>query len=146
MVTDAGTTAQELLLASTTFMPLDGAELPMVTVPVACVPPLSVDGFTAMLNSSGALICKVEEADFDPNAPLIVAIVSVDTADVVTVNEAVFDPLETVTDDGTTAFLFVDVRATTFPPVPAFPVSVTVPVVLVPPSTEAGDTLTLLSV
>ena len=127
-------------------MPLAGAGLLIVTVPVAGVPPRSVDGFTAMVKSAGELICKFVEAELDPTVALIVAVASVDTGDVVTVNEAVFDPLETVTDDGTTAFLFVDVRATTFPPVPAFPVSVTVPVVLVPPSTEAGDTLTLLSV
>ena len=127
-------------------MPLAGAGLLTVTVPVAGFPLLTVVGFTAILTNLGAVICKVEDTEWDPAVALIVAVISVDTEDVVTVNEAVFDPCGTVTDDETTAFIFDDFSATTIPAGPEIPDSVTVPVELVPPATDAGETLTLLSV
>ena len=89
---------------------------------------------------------KFDEAEDEATTPLIVAVVSTDTGDVVIANNAVDDPLETVTDGGTTALLFEDFSATTIPPVPALLVKVTVPVELEPPLTVAGDTLTLLRV
>ena len=145
MVNEAGTTALALLLLSRTFRPPAGDGLLTVTVPVALVPPLTVVGFTVRLNRLGALICNPDEADEDPTLPLIVAVVSVVTGAVATANNADFEPLETVTDDGTTAFLFDDFRETTMPPLPAVEESVTVPVEPVPPKTVEGDRLTLLT-
>jgi hypothetical protein len=60
------------------------------------------------------------------------------TAAVVTVNEAVFVPLGTVTVAGTVAApVLLDARFTTTPPGPALSASVTVAVVLTPPATDA---------
>jgi len=66
------------------------------------------------------------------------------TGEVVTVNAAVVAPAATVTDDGTDAFELLDVRLTTFPPLAAAPLRVTVPVADVPPTTAVGDTVTLV--
>lgn len=63
-----------------------------------------------------------------------------------TVNVAVVAPAVTVTVAGTVALVELELRATDMPPVGAAPLSVTVPVELVPPRTDAGDTVTELSV
>jgi hypothetical protein len=47
-VTEAGTVAEALLLASEIDTPPDGAALLKVTVPVADAPPLTLVGLTAM--------------------------------------------------------------------------------------------------
>ena len=66
------------------------------------------------------------------------------TAVVVIVNVAVFEPAGTVTLAGTTALVLPDLRETTSPPGPAFPLNVTVPVELLPPTTEVGDKVMLV--
>ena len=61
------------------------------------------------------------------------------TGEVVTVKLALVDPAGTVTEAGTVAAaVSLLVRLTGIPPAGAGPVSVTVPVELVPPCTDAG--------
>jgi hypothetical protein len=75
--------------------------------------------------------------------PVIVAVTSVETAAVVMVNVAVVEPAATKTEDGTVALTLLEDRVTAAPPVPAGPVNVTVPVDVLPPMTEFGDTAML---
>ena len=57
---------------------------------------------------------------------------------------AVFDPEATVTLAGTVAAeVLLLLRVTDFPPKPALPVRVTVPVTLVPPTVEVGESVTV---
>jgi len=51
-------------------------------------------------------------------------------------------PAATVTDAGTVAFAEFELRVTDVPPVGAAPLRVTVPVELVPPKTDVGETVT----
>lgn len=74
---------------------------------------------------------------------MIVDGVEVETADVLIVNVPVVSPAATVTDESTVALALLEDSETTVPPVPAGPVSVTVPVEVVPPRTELGATETL---
>jgi len=55
-------------------------------------------------------------------------------------------PAATVTDAGTVALVELELKVTAMPPVGAAPLSVTVPVELVPPRTDVGETVTELSV
>lgn len=75
--------------------------------------------------------------------PLIVAVVLAETAVVLTVNVAVVKPVGTVTVDGKVALPLLDAKVTTAPPVGATPLIVTVPVELLPPTTEVGESVTL---
>jgi hypothetical protein len=58
-VTLAGTVAAALSLDSATTAPPEGAELPSVTVPVEELPPLTVVGFRARIESAGGLMVSV---------------------------------------------------------------------------------------
>ena len=77
---------------------------------------------------------------------VIVADVFAETAVVATEKVAVVAPAATVTELGTVALVALDLRLTTIPPVGAAPVSVTVPVDATPPTTDAGERLSLLRV
>jgi ABC-type Fe3+-hydroxamate transport system substrate-binding protein len=74
---------------------------------------------------------------------VIVTGVELDTADVLMVNVAELAPARTVTLDWSAALVLFDERLMPIPPVAAGPDNVTVPVDLVPPTTEAGETVTL---
>jgi hypothetical protein len=64
------------------------------------------------------------------------------TVDEVTVKVTVVAPAGTVTDVGTPATVELELKVTTAPPIGAGPLRVIVPVELVPPTNELGDTLT----
>ena len=84
-------------------------------------------------------------ADTVPVLAVIFAVVWAFTPTVETANVAVEDPLETTTPLGTVAEVELLNRVTKTPVPTAFEFSVTVPVALVPPCTEAGLTETELT-
>lgn len=75
-----------------------------------------------------------------PNVPLILTVVVLDTGRVEIVNVATVRPAGTVTLAGTVAFTLSEPRVTIEPPTGAGPLSVTVPVELVPPCKLLGET------
>lgn len=145
-VTVPGTIADELLDASATNKPPVGAGPLSVTVPVDDVPPATVVGFNTTDVVTGAVTVSDAFA-LVVNAPAeIVDVAFVATGDVETVNVAVVWPSATVTVAGTVAALLSDdVRLTTVPPAGAAASKVTVPVLDVPPMTDAGFRDTLLT-
>jgi hypothetical protein len=76
---------------------------------------------------------------------VIVTAVTAVTVVVVTLNVAVVDPAATVTLAGTVADALLDSSVTTRPPAGAADVNVTVPVLAVPPVTDVGFKVTVLS-
>ena len=137
-VTFAGTVAAALPDVSVTTDPEDPAGPFRVTVPVDVFPPTTEVGFKVRPERVAALIVSVAVFEAPANVAEIVDEVFELTAVVDTVNVAVELPAGTVTDAGTVALELVDDSVTTDPPVPAFPLRVTVPVEDVPPVTLAG--------
>jgi hypothetical protein len=139
-VTLAGTVATEVrLLDSVTTIPPAGAGPFSVTVPVDGFPPCTVLGLRVRVDNVGALTVRVARRVVPRYVAEILAEVLLATGVVVTVNVAVVAPAATVTDAGTcaTAVLLL-VSVTTAPPAGACPLSVTVPVEGLPPTTEVG--------
>ena len=143
IVTDAGTfAALVLLLLRPATMPPAGAAVARVTVPMLVAPPVTVAGFIASPASHG----------FTPSVavcddPLYVAVMTAPTAAatgfVVMANVAEAAPASTATEAGTVAAaVLLLVSATTAPAGGAGADSVTVPVLPIPPVTEAGFTPT----
>ena len=139
-VTEAGTTAFEVLLVRVTVVPPDAAGPFRVTVPVALVPPLTVVGLTVTeLNPTGVIV-NVAVLAAVPEPAEIVAVVWVFTPEVATWNVAVVAPWATVTDAGTVALELLEFNGTTTPPEGAAAERVTVPVEEIPPTTAVGFT------
>lgn len=74
---------------------------------------------------------------------MIVAMTELPTAVVLMLKMAVVAPAATVTVDCTVAFVLFEERLIPTPPVAAGPDKVTVPVALLPPTTDAGEMVTL---
>ena len=142
-VTDAGTFAAfVLLLLRPATMPPAGAAVARVTVPVLVAPPVMAAGVIASPATHGF---TPSVAVFDD--PLYVAVMSTPTAVptglVVIANVADVAPASTVTEAGTVAAaVLLLVSATTAPAGGAGADSVTVPMLPIPPVTEAGFTPT----
>jgi hypothetical protein len=101
-VTVDGTCAADVLeLVSGTTRPPDGATPFMVRVPVAEVPPVTVDGATAMKLTVGAQMLRTALALFPLAVAVIVAFTGAATAEVVIVKVAEEVPAVTVTVAGT---------------------------------------------
>ena len=138
-VTVAGTVAADVLLDVTlTGKPPTGAALPIVIVPVEGDPPVTVVGFKETPVTTGGFTVRVADWLAAPVVALLEGVAAAATATVVTVNVVDVEPAGTVTEAGTVAAAALDVSVTTFPPVGAGPLSVTVAVEDVPPVTVVG--------
>jgi hypothetical protein len=117
-----------------------------VTVPVEGWVPSTTLGETLTPISDGGLIVSVADLLPFPRLAVILAGVTLETGDVVIGNVAVVMPHCTATPLGhTSALVELDDRLTTKPSGGAGPSSVTVPVDGVPPITDVGDKLKLLT-
>ena len=139
-VTDGGSVAAWVFeLVSVTTVPADGAFPVRVTVRVALAPPVTLVGATLAALIAGALTESVAVFVTVPRTPEITELALLACGDVEAVKVFVFVPTATVTEEGTVATPVLPLeRATTFPPVGAFALSVTVPVETVPPVTLVG--------
>jgi len=117
-----------------------------VTVPVAGLPPMSDVGVTVTLASPAGVIVSVADCVVPLSVPAIVTGVLVETPVVVIGNVAVLVPAPTTTVAWTVAEVLFDERLTVSPPVGALLLNVTVPVEDVPPTTDNGETVTLVKV
>src|SRR6266850_2249801 len=147
IVTLAGTVAAlVLLLDSVMTAPPAGAALVSLAVPCEAVPPVTLVGFTETDESDagggGGETVNAALLVAPPNEPEIVTDVDEATGCVVTVNVLLVLPAATVTLAGTvaTVVLLLDI-VTTAPPLGAAALSVTVPVVELPPTALVGLTL-----
>ena len=130
-----------MLLDSVTTAPPAGAGPFNVTVPADVPPPNTDVGLRLTDVGDGAVTVK-GTLRVEPYVAEMLRAAALATGVVVTVNVAVIAFAATVTFAGTCAapVLLLD-RAITAPPVGAGAVSVTVPVEIVPPTTEAGFTV-----
>ena len=148
MVMLLGTLARLELLRSCTTAPPAGAGPLRVTVPVAVLPPQTEVGLIVSdwsLTLGEGLTVRVAVRETPPAEAVIVTLVALETTRVETVKFALVAPAGTVTLLGTVAiFVLLLLRLTTNPPDGAGAVRVTVPVLLLPPTTLVGFRLRLL--
>jgi len=134
--------AAVLLLCSVTVAPPAGAAPFNVTVPVELFPPTTDVGFLVSVDNVGALTVRVV-VRATPYVPVIVTEVFTATGVVVMVKVADRAPAAIVTLAGTCAAdVLLLLSVTTAPAGGAAPLRVTVPVELLPPTTEVGDRVT----
>ena len=139
IATDAGVTAFVLVDDKVTERPPAGAGPEMLTVPTDGDPPTTVVGLRPSDTKVGAVIVRVAFADWPfADAPIVLDVFEL-TATVEMLKVTELEPAGTVTLTGTVAAEPLALNATARPPVGAFPLSVTVPVEGVPPTTELGD-------
>jgi hypothetical protein len=139
-VTLAGVIAEALLSESVTVL---CAAVPVagpfkVTVPIEELPPKTLAGFMATEESARGTIVRGPVCVAPLNVPVIVTGVEVVTVLVVTVKVAVAAPEATTTLAGVVEDALLSDSVTKAPPVGAGPLSVTVPVEGLPPTTVAG--------
>jgi hypothetical protein len=145
MVTVVGTVAAALLEESVTTLPPLGAALLRVTVPTDVLPPTTVEGDKTRPCKRGVRMVKFAASETVPWVALIVAFTFAGTEVVVIVKSAEAAPPGTVTLEGTVALATFEVKPIVIPPGAAGPLSVTVPVEGVPPTTAVGDTVSPVS-
>jgi hypothetical protein len=114
-----------------------------VTVPVEVLPPATAAGKSVTVISDAGVIVSVAVWLEVPSVPVSIADVRLETPVVVTVNVAELAPAAITTVAGTVAQETLEERWIVAPPVGAGPLSVTVPVEDVPPTTDVGATFTL---
>ena len=138
-----GGTALALFEDKLTTVPLPAAAPFKVTVPVDEVPPATDVGARVRPVMVAGVIVRVAVADEPPVVAVMVAVVDVETPEVVMAKVAEVAPAATVTLVGGRALVLLEVRATDNPPAGATPLRVSVPVDDVPPSTDVGETTKL---
>ena len=142
IVTDAGTTAEGMLLESLTSNPPTGAGLLIATDPLEDCPPSTAIGSRVAETSVGDSRVRVPVFETVPVLPVIDTAFSNATGSVEIVKVAAPSPEVIVTDLGTAAELLLLVRVTTRPLGPAFPFRTTVPTEMMPPGTVEGFMVT----
>jgi hypothetical protein len=137
----AGTIATEgSLLVSDKEMPLMGAIPVSFTVPVELVPPRTELGLSDIELNNGAVNVRVADLFELPLLAAIVTGVDEETGAVVTLNNPCVAPAAIVILGGTsTTDGSLDVSEIVTPPGYAGPVSLTVPLTVLPPSAESGE-------
>ena len=121
--------------------PPTGAGPFSVTVPMEPFPPATVEGLRERDDSEGRFTVRLADLVTPPYTAEIVTAVDPDTGLVVTGNVTLLAPATTVTLDGTLAADELSLlRDTTAPPGGKAPLSVTVPVEGLPPTTLDGFT------
>lgn len=143
MVTDEATEAVGSSDARATGRPDFGAGLLMVTVPVDVVPPITEVGFRDTDFIVGAVRLTAAETVEPFDVAEMLAVVGAATAAVVTVKVAVVAPPATVADEGTIAAALSEVNGMDKPDAGAGLLRVIVPVELIPPTPEVGDSVKL---
>jgi|SRR4051794_18033353 hypothetical protein len=147
IVTEMGTCAtMKLLLLRVTVAPPEGAFPFKVTVPVDDCPPFTLLGDNESVVRAAFVRVRVAVLLTPENVAVTVTVVVDDTPDVVMVNVAVLLPEVTVTLAGVVADELLSDNVTTVPVEGAGPLSVTVPVDELPPTTEVGFSVTELRV
>jgi hypothetical protein len=143
IVTLDGTVATEgLLLVSEIEMPSLGASPVSFTVPVELAPPTTEPGLSDSELNDGPVTVSIADFVEPPLLAVIVTGVEEETGAVVTLNVPFVTPAGTVILVGTPATDgLLDVSETVMPPEYAGPVSVTVPVTVLPPNVDPGEIL-----
>src|SRR5262245_8419462 len=137
-VTETGTVAARLLLASVTTAPPAGAAVPNVIVPVLEIPPVTTVGLT-LTPSRREFTVSVAVLAAPPYLALTFTGVAALTVLVAIGKVAVIAPAFTITDGGTvTAVRLLLASVSSAPPAGAAVVSVTVPLLLLPPTSMEG--------
>ena len=138
-VADGGTCAADVrLLVSKTRAPAGGAAPLSVNVPVEGDPPVTVLGFkVSEVNEATETVSAIVRVF--PYSPVRVTEVEAATPLVLIVNVVLVLPAGIVTlDDSCAAAVLLLCNVTVAPPVGAAPFNVTVPVAMLPPTTELG--------
>jgi len=143
IVTFEGTTTTDgSALLSDTEMPSLGASPVSFTVPVELAPPTTEPGLSDSELNDGAVTVSVADFIESPLPAVIVTGLEEETGAVATLNVPFVAPAGTVILVGTPASDgLLDVSETVIPPEYAEPVSVTVPVTVLPPNVDPGDIL-----
>lgn len=122
----------------TMLTPPVGAADPRLTVPVDAPPPMTEAGEKVSDISFGGCIVRVALAELVPEVATMDAFVVAPTGVVETVKPADFAPDGTITESGTDAAEFDELKDTANPAVPAFEEMVTVPTAELPPPRVEG--------
>jgi hypothetical protein len=112
-----------------------------LTVIVVELPPATVDGLAVTLVATMGRIVNGAVNVVPFTVAEIVAAVDVETCVVFTPNVPEVLPAAIVIDAGTVAALGLAPKVTTVPPGPAWPLRVTVPVTLLPPTTLDNESV-----
>jgi len=139
-ITIVGAVADRLLLLRETTV-RTGAVPDKATTPVALVPPTTLAGSNVRPTRVIGRTVSVAVFETEPKDAFRVAFIALAALRVAIPNVPLTAPLGMVTDAGTRAHGLLLPSKTLMPFVGAGLPSVTVPVELVPPSTDAGDTL-----
>ncbi len=145
-VTVAGTVTAVLPEEIETVSPDGPAGPDNCTVPIELFPPTRDVGETFRLVTVGKEMVRVAVWEELPSVAVMVAVAGALTADVCKVKEAEVDPAATVTVERTVTAALAEEMETVSSDGPAGPESCTVPVALLPPTTDDAEKLKLVTV